>query len=178
MIALSLIPNMNKTISTITTPSYSSGVVSLAPVILIVSFAAIIFVVLGLVAGEGTTSDGKGNKRSFKLTIEMQSRKLEQYINNLDELLGIKTVDNELTNGLILNERNELNIGTKYHWYIVDKHTELNMFKVVGLHENDAILNKIYILGNYDGKPYLKEINSEYIKEENIQRCLNAAGIK
>ena len=49
MISLSLIPGMNTTIATITTPTYNVGVAGMAPVVLLVFFAAIIFVVLGLV---------------------------------------------------------------------------------------------------------------------------------
>ena len=49
MISLSLVPGMNDTVATITTPTYHVGVAGMAPVVLIVFFAAIIFVVLGLV---------------------------------------------------------------------------------------------------------------------------------
>lgn len=49
MVSLSLVPGMNTTVATITTPTYNVGVAGMAPVILIVFFAAIIFVVLGLV---------------------------------------------------------------------------------------------------------------------------------
>lgn len=48
-VSLALVPGMNTTIATITTPTYNVGVAGMAPVILIVFFAAIIFVVLGLV---------------------------------------------------------------------------------------------------------------------------------
>jgi len=39
----------NTTVATITTPTYDVGVAGMAPVILLVFFAAIIFVTLGLV---------------------------------------------------------------------------------------------------------------------------------
>lgn len=40
---------MNTTVATITTPTYNVGVAGMAPVVLLVFFAAIIFTVLGLV---------------------------------------------------------------------------------------------------------------------------------
>lgn len=49
MISLSLIPGMNNTVATVTTPTYDVGVAGMAPVVLLVFFAAIIFVTLGLV---------------------------------------------------------------------------------------------------------------------------------
>ena len=182
VIALLLVPSMNKTIATITTPSYSSGVAAMSPVVLVVFFAAIIFVVLGLV-NVGGNSDNvtvkiTKNKKDFVIRIEKASRSLGQYINNLDELLGITTVENEQTDGLILNERNQLNTGLNYHWYLVDKHPDMNMFKVVGLHKEDATKNKVFILGNYNGNPYLKEIGQEYVNEVTMQQCLSVAGIK
>jgi hypothetical protein len=48
-VALALVPSMNTTLQTITTPTYNAGVAGMAPIILIVFFAAIVFVVLGLV---------------------------------------------------------------------------------------------------------------------------------
>lgn len=48
-IGLSLVPGMNSTVATITTPTYAVGVAGMAPIVLLVFFAAIIFVTLKLV---------------------------------------------------------------------------------------------------------------------------------
>jgi hypothetical protein len=48
-IAVAMVPGMQTTLATITTPTYTAGVAGMAPIILLVFFAAIVFVVLRLV---------------------------------------------------------------------------------------------------------------------------------
>jgi len=48
-IGVAMVPGMQTTLATITTPTYSAGVAGMAPIILLVFFAAIIFTTLRLV---------------------------------------------------------------------------------------------------------------------------------
>jgi hypothetical protein len=48
-ISVALVPGMQTTLATITTPTYSAGIAGMAPIILLVFFAAIVFTVLRLV---------------------------------------------------------------------------------------------------------------------------------
>jgi hypothetical protein len=92
----------------------------------------------------------------------------------LDTILGAKTVvDRNATAeyGLKL-ENNELRIcrgDETWDWYIVDKHPELPMFKVVGLHKKDASKNLVYVVGNNSGEPYLFKIPNRYIEKQKEQ---------
>lgn len=124
-----------------------------------------------------------GNAREVILRIEESSESWEQYINNLDELLGIKTVvakNNQDVpglvelNGLYLNTERELWIDKSYDWYIADKHPERDVFKLVGLHKKDASQNRVYILGadHEGGTPYLKEVPAETYLEASCEYCL------
>jgi hypothetical protein len=174
----------------------ASGIAGLSGVVMIVLAAMIILGVVKAMGGYGdsvsvekeertvkpvmnVTVKIEKNKKSLVLRIEKASNKLEQYFNNLDGILGIKTVIDNGVNGLFLNgARNFLQICEKdYDWYIADKHPDMNIFKVVGLHKEDRTNNLVYILGNNGEKPYLINIPQTYIEEENIKLCLESAKV-
>jgi hypothetical protein len=115
---------------------------------------------------EGTTIKIIKNPSSLVLIIEKASKNLGKYMNNLDSLLGVKTIIDKKPGseyGLSLNEANELYIHPDYEWYLVDKHSTMDMFKVVGLHKEDKEKNVAFVLGkNQDGNPYLIKISTNY----------------
>lgn len=113
-----------------------------------------------------------GNDEKLIARIAKASENWGEYINNLDEYLGIKTRNAHWgwpVNGLLLNEdnkltvcpRNALVIGRGHDWYLVDKDPERAAFKVVGLHKKDASKNLVYLLGRNGEAPYLKEVPTD-----------------
>ena len=176
VVGVSVIPVITETTKAVTsdpnTPSSLSAVANILPIILLV------VIVMGAVAfmgggfgdreGKSVTVKVTKNKKSFILEIERQTSKLEPYINNLDKYLGITTMNygrygdynsNSTEKFLGLDSATkELTINSEsFDWYIVDKHEELPMFKVVGLHKKDAEKNVAYLLGKNPetNKPYL-----------------------
>ena len=114
------------------------------------------------------------NPREVILRIENSSKNWKQYINNLDDLLGIKTmVGDSIPNGLLLNADKELWIDSAYHWYIADKYPDQDIFKVVGLSKEDASENKVYILGisKDSHKAFLTKVPTEYLEASCKQCC-------
>lgn len=125
-----------------------------------------------------------GNAKEVIIRIEEASSNWEQFINNLDELLGIQTVEARSKNekpistleGLYLTSDGELQIDSKnFDWYIADKHPSRTTFKVVGLHKSNAILNKVYLLGTTELErvPFLTEVPAEQYLELSCQQCLD-----
>jgi uncharacterized membrane protein len=156
------------------------SVVSLLPVFMVV---AIILYVVMLFSGsdevhkerrEKVKSKVKAivkNSKEFILRIDASSKKYSKYIQNLDELLGVETkevsdADSPLNLVFNLDNRRELSVSKEYDWYIADKHPELYMFKVVGLHKKDSDKNVVYIIGRDDEMttPYLIKAPTEYIE--------------
>lgn len=117
------------------------------------------------------------NSKEFILRIESESSKYKKFIQNLDELLDVTTVTIEKPNEPltliydtypdIKGRKNQLNISEEYDWYVVDKHPEFYMFKVVGLHKSNSEKNTAYILGVESDKAYIIRIPNEYL-ETNI----------
>jgi hypothetical protein len=100
--------------------------------------------------------------------LEKLSQKYSVYINNLDALLGIKTTKGGLTigiTGLQLTKDNRLHIDSSYHWFIVDKAEDRNVFKVVGVHKTEPSKNVVYLLGEDSGNPFLTKTASSYIED-------------
>jgi len=102
-----------------------------------------------------------------------KSQSFKEYWNNLDELLGITTVvekDTTMGNareyGLRLWENGKLSICDNYDWFIMDKHPEFNIFKVVGIHKKDGKLNCVYLLGNKDNNPFLFKLDNKHINDD------------
>lgn len=191
-VGVNLIPEILPATANITEANgYSSGVVGLQGVIVIV-FAAII--ILGVVK-QFTTVDDSGSKsikvklvkntKSLVLAIERASENLEQYLNNLDELLGIETVIDDEHDyreyGLELVDNKLLICGgdSIWHWYLAEKHPEMDIFKVVGLHKNDATKNVLYLLGRNSGadKTYLHKLPEKYLEQASVQECIRNAGV-
>ena len=119
------------------------------------------------------------NAKSLIISIERASKSWNQYINNLDTLLGIKTVvDPNPSNcyGLKLTDKNELVISQAFDWFIADKHPDRELFKVVGLHKEDASMNVVCLLGRNgeSEQPYLIPIPVKYIKKS-WGRCVKGA---
>ncbi len=115
-----------------------------------------------------------------KLAVAKNSGKLSQYYNNLDELLGVKTVvdSSEKTLGLKLRKDNTLLIDDRFDWYIYDKDPNTPVFTVVGtyhdwkspadwkVHVPDKVL--VYKLGRNDKGPFLTGVQTF----ETIERIL------
>jgi hypothetical protein len=109
----------------------------------------------------------------------LKSQAFEQYHNNLDELLGIKTIPEpyyntfgsfeEKLDGLNLRG-NSLFISDNYDWFIIEKHSEQDIFKIAGLNKKDDKKDKTYLLGILDGEPFLKNVND---KNKSIEELLN-----
>lgn len=115
------------------------------------------------------------NTRDLTLRVEKASGNLPQYVNNLDNLLGIRTCNRtQPRNGkaLRLTDRGVLLISQDYDWYLTAKHPDQDVFKVVGLHKDDDAKNKVYLLGkNVDsGSPFLTPISSIYL-EGDLEEC-------
>ena len=155
--------------------------------ILPIIFVAVI--ILGAVAWIGGI-DGGSKQKEIRIKIQRNSKSLINrlqrasldlsiYINNLDTILGIKTVavrSNKYCDGIYLNkENNELEIcfdtakGGVWDWYLVDRNIDATMFKVVGLHKEDANKNVVYALGNNKEKPFLIKVPNEHIEEKTRQ---------
>jgi hypothetical protein len=178
-IGVSSLHGLNTTVATITTPTYSVGVAGIVQVVPIVLGAAIIMIVLNAFgtkdnAEESTEVKVKSRKNSRGLIcyVKNASESLSQYFNNLDELLGIQTVnDMRLSEYGLSLDGNKLSIcggDTIWDWYITEKHPEADWFKVVGLHKKDEAKNKVFILGKHldNQKPFLYELDKSHIKEE------------
>jgi hypothetical protein len=116
-----------------------------------------------------TFSNINKNRNWLLSSLELKSREFEKYHNNLDELLKIHTInvpyDCKDEIGLELFH-NELRINDNYDWFIVDKHPEFNIFKVVGIHKKDGKLNCVYLLGNKDNNPFLFKLDNKHINDD------------
>lgn len=148
---------------------------------------AVVTVLMGMMAfgyhtffrdGGGGVALGPHITRSpetLALRIEKSSSSLSQYINNLDDLLGIRTCNRtQPRNGkaLRLTDRKVLLISQDYDWYLTAKHSDQDVFKVVGIHKEDDAKNKVYLLGKNEdsGVPFLTPISSVYL-EGDLEEC-------
>lgn len=110
------------------------------------------------------------NPKSLIIRITKASKNWSQYINNLDELLGIKTIvasEDNMVAGFLLDKDGKLFINEEnYDWYLTDKNPTQDMFKVVGLHKEDSNKNLVYLLGRNGGidTPYLIELPQNYLE--------------
>lgn len=199
VVAINLIPVITSNTAQISTATgYSSSIVSLVNILPIIFIAVII---LGVVSFLGFNSNHSmsssqetttKNKNDFILRIKKRSEELEQYINNLDAYLEIRTINHSAIEGLKLytytTNPAELAINDgDYDWYLVEKNHELPAFKVVGLHKQDAEKNVVYILGKNTetDKPYLIELMKDYVEktvkkwtEDNVESKITSAVIE
>ena len=169
-IGVNLLPGLMPAVSSVnTTAGYSSAVSGLAGIVPIVFAAMVIFGVLRMMSSFGSSSEDEvtirlvKNPKDLVARIRLASQNLSQYINNLDDLLGIKTIidsDYGAEYGLSLTDGELYICGGDdiWDWYIVDKHPDKVMFKVVGFNRNDKS-QVAYIIGNEDGKPYLDKLS-------------------
>lgn len=128
-------------------------------------------------ASKPTSKLDTRNPRELILRIEKSSQKWAEYHNNLEGLLGIKTVDytGDGIIGLDLDVHGMLYISRGYDWYIADKMPDEDIFKIVGLHKKDASKNLVYLLGKNKetGQPFLTSISSAHL-EDSIEKCMDA----
>jgi len=106
------------------------------------------------------------NPRELILRFEKSSRAWNEYLNNLDELLGIRTVSATENSGFGLSlQGSELQIDEGYHWFMADKAQDQDIFKIVGLHKKDAEQNCVYLLGknNESSQPFLIKLPNPYL---------------
>jgi hypothetical protein len=107
--------------------------------------------------------------------LEESSKKLEEFTNNLDEVLGIETINDDSVVGLKL-DGNKLYIQDKdWHWYLVDKHPKENIFKIVGV-TKDGTDSVVYVLGKNSKtyKLFLTQVDSKYIDGASVKKCLKS----
>lgn len=159
-----------------------SAMISVLPILFIVIIVVgiIAFIFNASATEPNTTKKPKAIKKVvMKNTKEFIERVLRasepwaEYINNLDEYLGIQTAITSLFEGLgegqtlryvsrpwiagnavhgLLLEDNILLIGGGYDWYIIDKEPDKPLFTIVGLHKKDESKNLVYCLGKRDGE--------------------------
>jgi len=131
-----------------------------------ITFNMMLHVTGDLVVGVET-----GNNE-LRIRLEKQSEKYAEYHNNLDALLGIRTINEKLpwdkleNYGLILTEANILHIDKSFDWFIVSKVENQNIFKVVGIHKSDTTKNVTYELGEKEGQPFLRILNGKRLLEK------------
>lgn len=119
------------------------------------------------------------NSKELILRIEKSSQKWAEYTNNLDGVLGIRTINMfAITNdmdGLDLHRDKDLLIHPRYDWYIADKMPDQAIFKIVGLHKKDASKNLVYLLGKNKelGEPFLTKLPERYIEVTDSQQYLS-----
>lgn len=159
------------------TPAMATG--AMASLIGILPIIFVTVIILGAVAwmgfaGEGGTArrnkvmaavKALKNPRELILRFEKSSRAWNEYLNNLDELLGIRTVSTKENSGFGLSlQGSELQIDEGYHWFMADKAQAQDVFKIVGLHKKEAEKNRVYLLGkNSEGQPFLLQLPNLYI---------------
>jgi uncharacterized membrane protein len=172
-----------------TAEGVSSGVSSLATFLPLLMIVVIILAVFKGFQGMDEKKKAEivkfvKNAKSLVITIERASKNLSQYINNLDEILGIKTIiDNKYGSeyGLSLSDGNLYICGGDdiWDWYITDKHPTMDIFKVVGLHKKDVTKNLLYVLGrnSEQDNAYLIKVPEGYIEQADIKECLQYAGV-
>jgi hypothetical protein len=177
--------NVTQNVTQNTTQAGASLISSLVSILLIIFVVVIILGAVAWMVGIGIDSEEKKerrakvkaffrNPREVILRVEKSSRNWSQYTNNLDNLLGIKTINDISAGseyGLSLNEDREVYIHPAYDWYIADKYPDKDIFKIAGLHKENANLNRVYILGVNEEKkePFLKEVPNSFLEESCIQ---------
>ena len=181
VVGVTLMPTITSSISQVEETAAASGEPISGTLSVVLDMIPIIFIaalILGVISRIGSSKEKEKsvtiklvkNPKGLIVRVERQSKSLglEQYISNLDAYLGIRTVEigNQGTEfGLCLTEDNTLQIDPLYDWYLVNKETDRDMFKVVGLHKEDKTKNRAYILGAKVDGPCLYEIHTEYVEK-------------
>ena len=114
---------------------------------------------------------------TLALELEKQSSSLLDYLNNLDTILGIKTLNDNKSKGLILVD-NTLHVQDDFgSWYIVDKHPTEALFKIVGVSDHGPNQNLVYILGRRQNHTFLLKIDNKYLRIGNVKTCLKSVEV-
>lgn len=195
VVGVSLVPVIINSVNVLTeTSEVSPAILSIVQFIPIIFIAILILGAVVCLSGfsiGGTDEVPKKTKNSKDLIkrLKKQSSNFGEYINNLDAILGLVTINKvEVDKPLYLGTNRELYISQDFDWYIVDKHPEKLFFKIVGLHKNDANKNVVYLLGKNkkNNSPYLVEVSigdmeNHYFdlakigeKDSNIQSLVNS----
>lgn len=181
VVGINLIPAIIESIAQVeeTNPEATSG--ALRGLLNILPYVFVAVVILGAVSWmgfqEGDSSNTREvtiktyrNKRSLVSRLKKASNDLSDYMNNLDTILGIRTLVANTQHGLMLTKNNELLIekdteqGGVWDWYLVDKAEDQLMFKVVGLNREDASKNVVFVLGTNNNQPYLINVPNEHVE--------------
>ena len=160
------------------TSGVMGALINILPVVVVIGIILSIFRVIGG-TGPGLEDDEKQievgikiekNGRKLILMLTQASNTIGEFINNLDMVLGVKTInDNKRTSSihpLVLHDKDLYINNYAYDWYLVDKHPDEPMFKVIGLHKQDAGKNVVYIVGNNGTNPYLFQVPNKYIEDQ------------
>lgn len=169
----------------------------------ILPYIFVAVIIIGAVAFIGSDRSSSGeerretiirfikNPKEVILRIERSSKKWEKYLNNLDALLGIKTVEATskyrmpfgygTLDGLLLTKDKELYIDSlDYDWYLEDKSAYEDVFKIVGLHKSNAEENKVYLLGvsGMERVPFLTQMSAEKYLEASCESLIRDSRAK
>lgn len=198
VVGVNLIPTITNSITDATAEgiveegSAIAGIMDVLPYIFvaIILLGAVAFIGFNGVGGRRDKSESVGetivsiikNPKELILRIERSSKKWEQYLNNLDALLGIQTVEAAHTlNGLQLSKDKVLSIDSKnYDWYLEDKSAYEDVFKVIGLHKSNAEENKVYLLGvsGMGRVPFLRRMETNRYLEASCETLIRDSRVK
>jgi hypothetical protein len=160
-------------------PTYSGSVKTMSALIpIFMVIILILFVFKGFSSFDGNEpTSAKStmrrvfrNSKEFVLRIETSSKKYAKFVQNLDKLFKLTTLEIdkpyqplELVHNRVEDAQgnfDELKISKEYDWFITDKHPDKYIFKVVGLHKKDEDRNVVYLLGfNNEDKATLVKIS-------------------
>lgn len=151
-------------------PTYSSAVKTLSSIIPLLMVIVIILAVFKGMEdiGDDNPKSAKSrirkfvkNSKEFVLKIETSSRKYAKFVQNLDKLLGVKSMQTSNADRPLELFEDTLKISDEYDWFITDKLDGKYIFKVIGLHKKDTSENVACLLGidEENNKPKLVQIN-------------------
>lgn len=149
------------------------GIVVIAGLFVMISVAAMGSSVWAFITGR--------NRRNPKMTIVHFARLadvLRAEMRVLDKTLGLEIVPIDGTEDnpvqLRLGKEKRLVISKEFKWYLVEKHPNHKMYKLVGLHDRRRGLNGVYVLGrdSHTGIPFLLRLPPNYLRVS-LQHCIN-----
>lgn len=174
VVGVSLFPVITESVNSVKTTAEESGQPLSSGMSAMLDILPIIFgvvVVLGAVAWIGGNGEGlpiplphfkRKEGKDLYIYAKKQSEALDEYRNNLDDLIGITTVDYEGETGVyglrLTPKTKELKIDPRYHWFLVDKAKDAPLFKIVGFNKKNWKDNLVYILGKGEKGPFLLSI--------------------
>lgn len=181
VVGVSLMPVITSIISEVETTAEASGQPLSSGMSAMLDILPIIFatvVVLGAVAWIGGNGEGipiplphfkRREGRDLYIYAKKQSEALDEYRNNLDDLIGITTISYEGESGVyglrLTPKTKELKIDPRYHWFLVDKAKDAPLFKIVGFNKKDWKETLVYILGKGEKGPFLLSIPNNRLQD-------------